>query len=234
MVPRKKAGPNTWSPVHVLVSDQSWHKFATAIDRDASAANETRLPGGHTLRFGLQMAIEMVLSSEAGPTTREFRADLRNFIKIITNAYWAMRPETRDAWRNQWPTYVVDHGETVNRVLVDLDESDQDSGSSKQTNLTDSFLSDIIWLVGHCPTIRKSLPSKAHYDDADDYPLFRSARAAVFIASSLAERYAPTVAPKLKKIRNCQQSTLVSKLLRARRRTSFLFLVLDVIKAPAN
>jgi hypothetical protein len=204
----------------VLVTDKLWHQFATAIDLDVSIANQTQLPGGHSLRFGFQMAIDLVLSSVAGPTTREIRADLRGFFENISNANRAMRPETREILHAQLPSFVADLGEALERVLADLDETDQDASSSKPTNPTDSFLSNIIWLVGHCPAIRKSLPSKGHYEAAGNYPLYRSTRVAIDIACYLAERHAPAAAPKLKKIRNCQQSTLVNKLLRARRQIS--------------
>ena len=219
MAPRKKAGPNVGSfrsYFDIRVRDDQWRAFAAAIDSDLSA-NVTILPNGMTLRDGLQQSIALVLICVGGPTTREIRADLRRGVARLNECYQSMIPETRDLFNQaaaEWPEFIPYLKHIIKNAAAELRETEEEVDGSASL---DQFLTNIIWLVGHCPEIRRTLPSKAHYETADAYAIFRSARAAVKIACQLAERHVPSAAPKLKRLRNCTPSTFLSKLMRARR-----------------
>ena len=219
MTPRKKAGPKLGAHVAIQLTDQDWHQIAFTIDPDVSIADRTRLPQGYTLRQGVQMAIELVLNSESGLTTREIRADLQNAIEKIRAEYNAMHPQTRELFDKSSvgaPGFFIrDLLETQENALAEIRATEKEVYASRRDEPVAYFLKDIIWLVGLCPNIRSSLPSKGYDGDAKDFPVFRAAREAVKIASVLAERHAPASAKLLKQTHNCANSTFVSKLHRA-------------------
>jgi hypothetical protein len=234
MAPRKKAGPNVGSCgscFRVQVSDKQWVTFSAAIDPDLAVANSTILPNGLTLQGGLQQSIAFALDCEGGPTTREIRVDLARGLSQLVECYMAMLPETRDLL-DEAAVEVLEFMPYLKHVaknaVDDIRERERDNKRNKHNVQFDPFLADIIWLICHCPGIRGSLPSKANYDCADEYAIYRGARTAVRIAYEIAEQRASTAAPKLKRLRDCSQSTFVSKLLRARRGFPFVSLELSV------
>lgn len=224
MTPRKKAGPPIGSRVTASLSDQQVREFCRAIGEE-SIADRVKLPNGNSLPWGLQRAIEKALSMEAGPSTREIKADMLLFGRRVAAAYREMLPETRDLFTDAylgWLDFAADISEVVKRVVADIDETEQQARDPKLFDSSDWFLSDIIWIVKQCPDVSRSLPSKAYYHQANKYALFNAARAAVKIAHSVAERHAPEAASKLKRLRDCKPSTFVNKLLRARRLPAWL------------
>ena len=229
MAPRKKAGPSIGSHVEVHLSDMQWKRFTAAVDIKPSVANRTTLPGGWTVREGLRRAIGFMLGLESGPKSREAITELKRFVEQIGGAYYGLRPETRELFDDQYAfvgerEFPFDVLAMADRAAKEIQEIEGDSRlpKAKRNISLDHFLSDIIFLIEQLPHVQRSFPSKAYYQYADEYPIYRGARAAVKIARELAETHAPSAVPKLKRFEECKKSTFVNKLISARHGLSFL------------
>jgi hypothetical protein len=216
MAPRKKAGPRIGQPIAVTLSEKDWRKFVIAITPDVAVADETTLEHGRTLRRGLESAVELLLSGLSGPTVREAKAELRDFVANVISRYQAISPALREGFSAEAPELPSLCELGVMQVHAWLELLEKETPTSDAYG-SDAFLTNIIWLVKHCKNAKQSLPSKENYQGATDYPIYRSARAAVEIAYRYAQQYVPEAAPALRRIHASTPSTFVSRLLRARR-----------------
>ena len=228
MAQRKRARPRTGLPAdrRLLLSDSQWQRIAVAIDPDRSIA-DLKLPNGCSLQDGFRRATSFLFEQfpvlHDMPTVRKIRRDLRRFVQTIIEGHSTMCAEARALWGDPmdgWPKFFPEMTEAVKRMAASLKENE----AEKDVTPISMFLADVSWLVGQCPGVVSTLPGKGYNErsDAERHALYRAARAAIRVASDLAEAHDLMAAPVLRELRKRKPSVLVERLRTARRRKSML------------